>query len=91
MTPAATTTYTLTVTGVNGTVTKTVTVTVAGTSRLRRAPSRSRSCQTGAENGRRQAGPHRRVRVRGGAWARNSATCSGSWGTAADTDAQARR
>ena len=31
LTPAATTTYTLTVTGVNGTLTKTVTVTVAGT------------------------------------------------------------
>src|SRR5262245_41367335 len=31
VTPAATTTYTLTVTGVNGTLTKTVTVTVAGT------------------------------------------------------------
>src|SRR5262245_50758848 len=31
VTPAATTTYTLTVTGVNGTLTKTVTVTVSGT------------------------------------------------------------
>ena len=39
MTPSATTTYTLTVTGVNGTLTRTVTVTVAGTKPVTEAAS----------------------------------------------------
>ena len=39
VTPKATTTYTLTVTGVNGTLTKTVTVTVAGTTPIAATPS----------------------------------------------------
>ena len=50
LSPAATTTYTLTVTGVNGTLTRTVTVTVAGTTPIAASAESIPLIQASAEN-----------------------------------------
>ena len=91
VTPKATTTYTLTVTGVNGTLTKTVTVNVAGTTPVAATAVVAPDLAASAAHRRRQAGPDRRVRLRRRRRPWRAAARRCTWFAAANADAEARR
>ena len=91
VTPKATTTYTLTVTGVNGTLTKTVTVNVAGTTPVAATASVPLISQRHSAHRRRQAGSDRRLRLRRRRGSRRTAARRCTWLAAANADVEARR